>query len=83
MATSIGRVAARLQVTRSGLITQLLGEPISELEKLVDLLPADASAATPESIKRLRGASVEFIERAVRDALSVSAELDPSPKLPL
>ena len=68
LARNLRHVAKRLGVTQSALVSELLGEPLVDLRKLVDLVPKSGKV-TQEQILRLRGASADVVADRVRDAL--------------
>lgn len=78
-ARSIDVVAKRLHVSRSALLATLLAEPIAELEKLVLILPR--GKATEGDVKRLRGASIELVEKLVTEAQEIASGIDPEQRL--
>lgn len=65
-------VSARLGVTQSALLVQLLGWPLNDLARLVDSIPENP---TPEDVRRLRGASVALIQSRVSEAMDVVREV--------
>jgi hypothetical protein len=67
VAVAIQRVATRLGVSQSALIVELIGQPVSDLETMLDQLPAEPS---PDDVRRLRGASVALVKSRVADAVA-------------
>lgn len=70
-------VSERLVVSRSSIIGDILGEPLSDLRSLLEQLPA---SPTEGDVLRLRGKSQELITqrlselRGVMDAISLKYE---------
>lgn len=88
MAVMLNGLAKRMRMSQSALLVLLLEEPLETLDRLASLLPDQLpdgrlGADAPDQIRRLRGASVDAIRAAVRDALEVADTLDPKPGLPL
>jgi hypothetical protein len=54
----LGYLSERLGVTRSAIISDLMLDPLHDLRGLVEMIPAKA---TPEDVKRMRGASVDLV----------------------
>jgi hypothetical protein len=74
LATNINRLAKRLGVSQSSLLTELLTEPVAIMLDVVDTIPQ--VGATPDHIKRARGKSAALIRDVVQQAQAVVASLD-------
>lgn len=66
-------LSARLGVSRSALITELLGEALPALASVLRMVPEGAS---PEEAKRLRGASVGVIRARLAEAQRAADEFE-------
>lgn len=64
-------LSARLGVSRSALITELLGEALPVVVGLLRMVPEGAS---PDEAKRFRGASVDVIRERVAEAQRLADE---------
>lgn len=67
LATGLNRVAKKMGVSQSALVTSLLSEAVPDLERLLLLAPKAQTDA--DGIKRFRGASIDAINAAVQKAL--------------
>jgi hypothetical protein len=67
VAVAIQRVASRLGVSQSALVVELIGQPVSDLEHMLDQLP---SSPSPDDVRRLRGESVALVKARVADAVA-------------
>jgi len=67
-ATGISYIAKRMGITQSALLNQLLAQPIADLKALLETIPP-----TPdhESVLRMRGASVDVINRRITELQGV------------
>jgi len=81
LAVGIATVAKRLGVSQSALLAEVLSEPMADLVRLVELMPPPGEAATPETMRRLRGASVELIRQRVQEAQGEASQIETDPKL--
>lgn len=70
LATDISRLAKRLGVSQSSLLTELLTDPIAAMCDVVDGIPQ--VGVTSEHIHRARGKSAALIKRAVAEALALA-----------
>jgi hypothetical protein len=75
LATDINRLAKRLGVSQSSLLTELLGDPIRAMLEVIDEIPQ--VGATPDHVKRARGKSAALIRDVVQQAQAVVASLGP------
>jgi hypothetical protein len=66
-------LSARLGVSRSALITELLGEALPVVAGLLRMVPEGAS---PDEAKRFRGASVNIIRERVAEAQRLADEYE-------
>lgn len=66
LATGISRLAKRMGITQSALVTVLLSEAVPDLETLIQSIPENPS---PDAIKRFRGQSIDYVFEAVKTAL--------------
>lgn len=62
LAVDLNRLAKRLGITQSALVTALLWQAIPDLHSLLDVAP---ETDDPDSIKRFRGASIGYVLDAV------------------
>lgn len=67
LATGLNRVAKKMGVSQSALVTALLSEAVPDLERLLVLAPKSRTDA--DGIKRFRGASIDAITAAVAKTL--------------
>lgn len=74
LATDIARLAKRLGVSQSSLLTELLTEPIAAMLDVIDTIPQ--VGVTPDHIKRARGKSAALIRDVVQQAQAVVTQLD-------
>lgn len=82
LATNITLIAKRLRMSQSALLAMLLDEPIAALAKLSAIIPTKFDKpVSADTVRRLRGESVNQLRAAVSDALAMAEELDPG--LPL
>ena len=65
-------IAAKMGVSKSALLTSLSAEPLSDLAKLISLVPDNP---TQEQILRLRGASVDLIEQRMESLRKLDDDL--------
>lgn len=72
LAKDINRLAKRLGVSQSSMLSELLKEPIASMLDILDELPTQA--ATDGDVKRAKGKSVAYIEAIVAEAASLAAE---------
>lgn len=75
IASDLAYVSESMGVSQSALLSQLAGDSIV---MMADLLRSVGSSdlSSPEVIKRLRGESVQFIEKEVSQFMSALDELD-------
>lgn len=66
-------LSARLGVSRSALITELLGDALPVVVGLLKMVPEGAS---PDEAKRFRGASVDIIRERVAEAQRLADEYE-------
>lgn len=69
LARDLRDVAARLNISVSALVVQLLAEPMADLRQLLELVPEDVESLDAEQTRRLRGASADLIAKRVADAI--------------
>lgn len=72
LARDISRLAKRLGVSQSSLLTELLTDPIAAMLAVIDEIPA--TGVEPDAIRRARGRSVDLIRRAVSEAQQLVAD---------
>jgi len=63
-------LSARLGVSRSALVTELLGEALPVVVGLLRMVPEGAS---PDDVRRFRGASVDIVRERVAEAQRLAA----------
>jgi hypothetical protein len=66
-------LSARMGVSQSALLSELLSEPIRAMASIIEALPE--RGATDADVKRARGRSLVFIHNAVAEAQSLLAEV--------
>lgn len=72
-------ISHRLGVSKSSVVGDLLGKGLSPLAELLRVMPADATAAPDDVVRRLRGASGEQIRGQLDHLREVFDQLeDPS-----
>lgn len=74
IASDLAYVSESMGVSQSALLSQIAGESIVMMADLLRSVGSDLSS--PEVIKRLRGESVQFIEKEVSHFMSVLDEFD-------
>ena len=74
LATDISRLAKRLGISQSALLTELLAEPVAAMLDVIDTIPQ--VGVTPDHIKRAKGKSVALIRDVVQQAQAVVAHLE-------
>lgn len=67
LAGNISVIAKRLGISQSALLAELMSQPIADLRRLVDQIPAHPSQG---DVLRLRGASIEVVQQRVREAMA-------------
>lgn len=65
-------LSGRLGVSRSALMSEILGKAVPTLAALFRVVPEDAS---PDEARRLRGASVEIVRERLAEAQRLGDEL--------
>jgi len=65
-------LSGRLGVSRSALMSEILGEAVPTLAELFRAVPEDAS---PDEARRLRGASVEIVRERLAEAQKLAEQL--------
>jgi len=65
-------LSGRLGVSRSALMSEILGEAVPTLAELFRTVPEDAS---PDEARRLRGASVEIVRERLAEAQKLAEQL--------
>jgi hypothetical protein len=81
VASNLRSVSKRLGVSNSALVSLLLAEPLAELAKLLAVSSPRGRRATQAERRRLRGASIELIQKVVSEAIEAAADV--GGKLPL
>lgn len=66
LARDISRLAKRLGVSQSAMLTELLTEPIAAMCSIIDTLPT--AGATEDDVRRAKGRSVALIKEVVDQA---------------
>lgn len=74
LAQDINRLAKRMGVSQSALLSELLTEPITAMCDIIDQIPS--TGATTDDVKRAKGKSVALIRDIVGQAQSLVHELD-------
>lgn len=74
LAKDISRLAKRLGVSQSSLLTELLTEPIAAMLDVLDTIPQ--VGMTVDHVKRARGKSAALIRDVVSQAQAVVAQLE-------
>lgn len=69
---NIDYLTARMGVTRSSLISELLSQPAHDLRVLVESVPENP---TPEDVIRAKGASRDLIKARIDNARDLSEDL--------
>lgn len=69
-------VAGRFGISRSGVVTGLLGQVLPSVREIAALLPPEVSEATEADVKRFRGASAEIISRQIAKLLAGEVQHD-------
>lgn len=72
LAKDISKLAKRLGVSQSALLTELLTDPIAAMVSIIDEIPQ--TGVRPDAVKRARGRSVDLIRRAVTEAQQLVAD---------
>jgi hypothetical protein len=78
LARNINRLAKRMGVSQSALLTELLTEPIDAMCGVIDEIPT--AGATPDDVKRAKGKSIALIRDVVQQAQALTTELDAESK---
>ena len=65
-------VSARLGISRSAAIAELLSGPVGEVRRLLDQLPLNP---TPADVVRFRGASVEVVKDRLTNLQGIADDL--------
>lgn len=73
LALDLSFIAKSLGVSQSGLLVELLTDPVTHLATLIRSVPPNP---TPEDVVRLRGQSVAVLKDRVSQALAQVGELD-------
>lgn len=66
LARDINRLAKRLGVSQSAMLTELLTEPVAAMCSIIDTLPS--AGATEDDVRRAKGRSVALIKDVVDQA---------------
>lgn len=64
-------LADRLRVSRSALLSTMVGPALRDLRALMESIPPEP---TPEDVRRLRGRSVDLIAEEMRHYMSMLSE---------
>lgn len=59
-------VSERMGITRSALVTEMLENSVSDMRTLLEMTP---KKPTPADVKRLRGASVDFVKAEFQEVM--------------
>lgn len=76
LAKDISRLAKRLGVSQSAMLTELLTLPIAAMCDVIDTVPQ--VGVTPDQVKRARGKSAALVRDVVQHAQSLLGSLDAS-----
>lgn len=76
LARDIADVARHLHVTQSALLALLLADPMRRLVKLTALLPPTPGDVSPDTARRLRGASADLIRDVLQQAIDASQDIE-------
>lgn len=66
LATDISRLAKRMGVSQSAMLSELLQDPIAAMCAIIDSLPQ--AAATKDDVRRAKGKGLEYIRKAMAEA---------------
>jgi len=72
LASDISRLAKRLGVSQSSLLSELLADPIAAMLSIMDALPPQH--ATADDVRRAKGRSLDLIRGIVAEAQQLSRE---------
>ena len=61
-------LSRRLGVSKSALISELLGDNLKDMRVVFETMPEDSSKITAEQLKRFRGASAQVVKDRVKQA---------------
>ena len=75
-ATALNRVAKRLGVSQSALLSELIGEPIAMLEEVLEAIGWEP---TTETVARARGKSIEQLSGVLAQIRKVMDALESTP----
>ena len=70
--TNLDYLSARLGVSKSALISEMLEVPLSDLRELMEMVPENP---TPEDVVRARGKSNSLIAHRLRNLRSIEGDL--------
>lgn len=65
--SDLSYVSRRLGVTRSALVSELMGELVCSYAGILRQLPEDPDAVTDADLKRFRGSSVDLVKRKIQN----------------
>ncbi len=65
-------LAGRLGITKSALVTELLGAPLNDLRSLIEMVPDNP---TPDDLLRARGASNKLITDRIQSYRKIEGDL--------
>jgi len=72
LASDLDHVAARLGVSRSAIISELLSAPVADMRAMLDQLPLNP---TPADVVRYRGASAEVVKDRLTNLQGIADDL--------
>lgn len=72
LVTNLDYLSTRLGVSRSALVSELLADGVSEMRRLIELVPPNP---TPQDLIRMRGASVDSVRERLGSLRSMSDDL--------
>lgn len=75
MISDIDYLSGRLGISRSSLVSQLLGDGLSTAVVLMRSVPEDPSELSPDQVKRLRGQSRDIVRAKVENLRSMNEDL--------
>jgi len=81
-ADQLAAIAARLGISRSALVAELLSDTLGAMQLLIDVLPpGKVHRLSEDEVRRFRGASIDLIRKAVAEAQEAARDIDPEAKL--
>lgn len=72
LVTNLDYLSARMRVSRSALVSQLLADGVTEMRRLLETIPP---APTPADLVRMRGESVDVVKTRLDSLKGLSDDL--------